>query len=46
MNIRSGLYDSLARPRHFLKSLICCVTAELFRGDAQLFEGLYIHDDK
>ena len=44
VSIRSGSYHFLARPRRFGKSLICSVVNELFRGDAKLFEGLYIYD--
>jgi hypothetical protein len=32
----------LARPRRFGKSLLCSTVASLFRGEKELFEGLYI----
>ena len=44
MSISSGMYHFLARPRRFGKSLLCFTIAELFQGDAKLFEGLYIYD--
>ena len=44
MLVLSGTYHFLARPRRFGKSLLCSTIAELFQGDAKLFEGLYIYD--
>jgi len=34
----------LSRPRRFGKSLLLSTIEELFKGNKQLFEGLYIHD--
>lgn len=42
--IRSGTYFFLARPRRFGKSLLISTLKELFSGQRELFEGLYIHD--
>lgn len=39
-----GKYYFLARPRRFGKSLLLNTLAELFRGEQQLFEGLWIAD--
>jgi len=34
----------LARPRRFGKSLLCSTIESLFRGEKELFEGLYIYE--
>ena len=40
---RPGYYF-LSRPRRFGKSLLISTLKELFEGDKELFQGLYIHD--
>jgi hypothetical protein len=42
--VKSGDYFFLARPRRFGKSLLLDTLDHLFRGDKELFEGLYIFD--
>ena len=37
-------YHFLARPRRFGKSLVCSTIGELFMGNSELFQGLYIND--
>eukprot|EP01036_Dinobryon_divergens_P029502 gene29502-38605_t len=44
VGVGSCNYHFLARPRRFGKSLLCSTIAELFQGDANLFEELYIYD--
>ena len=39
-----GQYFFLSRPRRFGKSLLLSTLAELFRGNKDLFEGLWIYD--
>jgi hypothetical protein len=41
---KANMYNFIAHPRRFSKSLICSTIRELFSGDQTLFEGLYIHD--
>jgi hypothetical protein len=43
--VESGKYFFLARPRRFGKSLLLDTLDHLFRGDKELFEGLYIYKD-
>ncbi len=40
----SGEYFFLSRPRRFGKSVLISTLYELFRGNKELFEGLYIED--
>lgn len=40
----SGRYNFLSRPRRFGKSLMLSVLKNLFLGNKELFEGLYIYD--
>ena len=42
--IRSGDINFLSRPRRFGKSLLVSTMEELFKGNKELFQGLYIHD--
>jgi hypothetical protein len=42
--IESGDYYFLSRPRRFGKSLLLSTIKEIFNGNKQLFEGLWIHD--
>jgi Holliday junction resolvase-like predicted endonuclease/phosphoserine phosphatase len=42
--INSGSVYFLSRPRRFGKSLFVSALSELFAGNKQLFEGLYIYD--
>ncbi|MDR2066632.1 MAG: ATP-binding protein [Endomicrobium sp.] len=42
--ISSGRIYFLSRPRRFGKSLLINTFKELFKGNKQLFEGLYIYD--
>jgi hypothetical protein len=42
--IRNHSYAFLSRPRRFGKSLLCDTLKELFEGNRELFEGLYIYD--
>ncbi len=42
--IDSGSYYFLSRPRRFGKSLLLSTIKEIFEGNKQLFEGLWIHD--
>ncbi|MDZ7697288.1 MAG: ATP-binding protein [Deltaproteobacteria bacterium] len=42
--ISSGQYYFLSRPRRFGKSLFLDTLAEIFRGNKELFKGLYIYD--
>ncbi|MDR0911144.1 MAG: ATP-binding protein [Methanobrevibacter sp.] len=42
--ILSGEKYFLSRPRRFGKSLLVSTMEELFKGNKQLFEGLYIYD--
>ncbi|MDR0912652.1 MAG: AAA family ATPase, partial [Methanobrevibacter sp.] len=42
--IESGKKYFLSRPRRFGKSLLISTMEELFKGNKQLFEGLYIYD--
>jgi hypothetical protein len=39
-----GKYYFLARPRRFGKSLLLSTIEALYRGEQDLFEGLYIYD--
>ena len=39
-----GVYYFLSRPRRFGKSLLVSTLAELFQGQRELFEGLWIED--
>jgi hypothetical protein len=43
--VKSGDYFFLARPRRFGKSLLLDTLDHLFRGDKELFEGLYIYKE-
>jgi hypothetical protein len=43
--VKSGDYFFLARPRRFGKSLLLDTLDHLFRGDKELFDGLYIYKD-
>ncbi len=42
--IESRKYVFLSRPRRFGKSLFLDTLKEIFQGNRELFEGLYIHD--
>ncbi|MDR2621173.1 MAG: ATP-binding protein [Dysgonamonadaceae bacterium] len=42
--ITKGKTFFLSRPRRFGKSLLISTMEEIFKGNKQLFEGLYIHD--
>ena len=42
--ISRGKYFFMARPRRFGKSLFLDTLAEIFQGNQELFQGLYIHD--
>ncbi|SDG18375.1 ATP-binding protein [Chitinophaga filiformis] len=42
--IDSGNYYFLSRPRRFGKSLLLSTIKEIFSGNKDLFEGLWIHD--
>ena len=42
--VRSGKYFFLSRPRRFGKSVLISTLYELFRGQKELFKGLYIKD--
>jgi len=42
--IESGQYYFLSRPRRFGKSLFLDTLKSIFRGDKELFRGLYIYD--
>jgi len=42
--IKSGKYYFLSRPRRFGKSLLISTLYHIFRGDKELFKGLYIYD--
>ena len=42
--ITRGKYYFLSRPRRFGKSLFLDTLAEIFKGNKELFKGLYIHD--
>ncbi len=42
--IEEGRYYFLSRPRRFGKSLFLDTLSEIFKGNKELFEGLYIHD--
>ena len=42
--INSGSVYFLSRPRRFGKSLLVSALSELFAGNKQLFDGLYIYD--
>ncbi len=42
--IDKGKHNFLSRPRRFGKSLLVDTLQELFEGNEDLFEGLYIHD--
>ena len=42
--VTTGQYYFLSRPRRFGKSLLVDTLEELFRGNKELFEGLWIHD--
>ncbi len=42
--IQSGKYYFLARPRRFGKSLFLDTLREIFKGNKQLFKGLYIEE--
>jgi len=42
--IHSGKYYFISRPRRFGKSLLISTLAEVFRGNKDLFKGLYIYD--
>jgi hypothetical protein len=42
--IESGDYFFISRPRRFGKSLLISTLAEVFRGNKDLFKGLYIYD--
>ncbi|MDR0724072.1 MAG: AAA family ATPase, partial [Endomicrobium sp.] len=42
--INSGKVYFLSRPRRFGKSLLINTFKELFKGNKQIFEGLYIYD--
>jgi hypothetical protein len=42
--VTSGTYIFLSRPRRFGKSLTVSTLKELYLGNKQLFEGLWIHD--
>ena len=42
--IESGKYYFLSRPRRFGKSLLISTMYYLFKGEKELFKGLYIYD--
>lgn len=42
--IDSGKYFFLSRPRRFGKSLLLNTIKEIFLGNRELFQGLYIYD--
>lgn len=42
--IESGKYYFLSRPRRFGKSLLVSTLKEIFSGNRELFDGLYIYD--
>ena len=42
--ISSGKFFFISRPRRFGKSLLLSTILEIFRGNKELFEGLYIYD--
>ena len=42
--VKTGNVFFLSRPRRFGKSLLISVFKELFKGNKELFEGLYIYD--
>lgn len=42
--LRSGKYYFLSRPRRFGKSLLLSTISEIFQGNKNLFEGLWIED--
>ncbi len=42
--IESGEYLFLSRPRRFGKSLLISTLSEIFSGNQELFQGLYIYD--
>ncbi len=42
--VRSGKYFFLSRPRRFGKSVLISTLYELFRGQKELFKGLYMED--
>ena len=42
--VKSGQYFFLSRPRRFGKSVLISTLYELFRGNKELFKGLYIED--
>jgi len=42
--ISTGKFYFLSRPRRFGKSLFLSTIEEVFRGNKELFKGLYIHD--
>ena len=42
--INRGKYFFLSRPRRFGKSLFLDTLKEIFQGNKELFQGLYIHD--
>ncbi len=42
--VSSGTYYFLSRPRRFGKSLLVTTLKELFLGNRELFEGLWIED--
>ena len=42
--VEGGKHYFLSRPRRFGKSLLLDTIKELFEGNRQLFEGLFIHD--
>ena len=41
---RSRRFFFISRPRRFGKSLFCSTLASLFKGEKELFRGLYIYD--
>jgi hypothetical protein len=42
--IQAGNYLFISRPRRFGKSLLVSTLSEIFSGNKELFEGLYIYD--
>jgi len=42
--IENGKYYFLSRPRRFGKSLLLSTLSEIFKGNKEYFEGLYIYD--
>ena len=42
--ISSGDVFFLSRPRRFGKSLLCSTLEEIFKGNKELFKGLWIYD--